>query len=446
MNKRTLLFPLLGLGVAIGYVSLPSDTSTKTSESTSCDHAKGVASTVAPKDSFSAQLAQKEMQIEARKKRAMTSKSWLDWETVALLEAERARLTGDYESYVRAEAALDEAFALAPKGAGPFESRVFLNLRLHRLSRVEADLTAMESAAVTTKSDTNRIRGFRADVAYYSGDMARAKELYGVAVQESPGVRSIASLARLEWKSGNIAEAEALLASATKHAEKGSKADRAWLKLMQGLMKLDQNRLDEALAFYEAGLEIQPGYWLLEEHIAEVHLLKGDEQRALHMYEDLVVRTNSPEFMDQIASIWRDRGNQSEFERWRDRAREIHLAHFEIVPEAAAGHALDHFLELETDRAKALELALANHSTRPGGEAKEKLVSAYLLNGQTEQARDVAETMIASGWKTPDALALASLSQELGGDRELAKRQASEATALADDAMERVSWLRDAML
>lgn len=448
MNKRTLLVPLLGLGLALSYASLPSDAPdapTSTSESANCEHAKGVA-TVVPASSFQTELARKEAQIEARKKRAEESASWIDWEMVALLEAERARLTGDYESYVRAEAALDQAFAVAPKGVGPFESRVFLNLRLHRLSRVEADLQSMESAAVLTQSDRNRIRGFRADVAYYSGDLTEANDLYSQSVNENPSVRSIASLARLAWKTGEFAEAEELLARATEFADKGSKADRAWLKLMHGLMKLDQNRLDEALAFYEQGLEIQPGYWLLEEHIAEIHLLKGDEQRALAMYEDLVERTNSPEFMDQIASIWRDRGNASEFQRWRDRARDIHLEHLRIVPEAAAGHALDHFLELEDDRQRALELALANHSTRPGGEAKEKLISAYLLNGETEQARVVAEQMVASGWKTADAMALASLTHELGGNAKRAKREASEAIALADDAMERVSWLRDSML
>ncbi len=396
--------------------------------------------------SWSGEVVRVEQQIDSRRKRARKSESWLDWERVSLLEVEHARLTGDYTSYVRAQDALNEAFAVAPKGTGPFATRASLNMRLHRLSLVEPDLKAMESAAVVTQRDRSSIIGFRADVAYYSGDLTTAEKLYSQVANEEPSVRSVAALARLSWKTGDVKRAEVLLDQATKLGETSRKADRAWLKLVRGLMKLDQNQLDEALAFYQEGLAIEPGYWLLEEHVAEVLLLKGEVDLALTKYEELVERTNNPEFMDQIAVIWRDRGNTSEFQRWRMRARTLHLDHLALVPEAAAGHALDHFLELEDDREQALKLALQNHEVRPGGEAKEKLITAYVLNRQFDSARNTALAMQASGWKTADALALASLAYDLAGDEERAKETAMVAAKLADDATERVAWLRDAVL
>lgn len=456
MTIRNTLYPALGSAALLFAMGIsPACKSSKKSDKSSATEASKViekrpvsAEKPAPMQeskSWAADLERVDKQIDARRKQAIAKKSWLDWERVSLLESERARLTGDYESYVRAEEALKEAFALAPKGTGPFSTRVFLNMRLHRLSRVEPDLKAMESAAVISAKDKNAIIGYRADVAYYSGDLATAKKLYIEVAKAEPAVRNVAALARFYWKTGDYESAEKHLKEAEDLAIKGRKSDRAWLQLMHGLMKLDQNKLDEALAFYQAGLAIQPGYWLLEEHVAEVLLLKGDVDQALKKYEDLVTRTNSPEFMDQIASIWRDRGNTSEFERWRNRAREIHLGHLKLVPEAAVGHALDHFLELEDDKAKALELALQNHTIRPGGEAKEKLISAYLLNKKFAEAQKVAAEMQTSGWKTADAMALASLAYEMGGDAKKAAAAKAIAQELADDASSRVDWLREAI-
>ncbi len=469
MNIRHYLYPFLGstallLGLQLGSSSCksssksPSGKSSKKSEVASeASSGKVVPANVVnggktakseqrqPGSAWAQDVDRVDKQIAARRMRAEKSKSWIDWERVALLESERARLTGDYGSYVRAEEALTAAFAVADKGVGPFSTRAFLNMRLHRIAEIEPDLKAMEAAAVITTKDKNAIVGYRADVAYYTGDLKTAEKLYIQVAEAEPVVRNVASLARLYWKMGDFDKADTLLDKAVVLAEKARKSDRAWLNLMRGLMKLDQNKLDEALAFYKAGLKIQPGYWLLEEHVAEVLLLQGDIDLALEKYEDLVVRTNSPEFMDQIASIWRARGNTSEFERWRKRARVIHLEHLKLVPEAAVGHALDHFLELEDDRAKALELALQNHKIRPGGEAKEKLVSAYLLNKKFKRAQEVAVEMEETGWKTAESMALVSLAHEMAGDADKAGAARDVAQTLADDASSRVAWLRKAI-
>lgn len=439
MYARLLCIPVLSVAaIALSLQLSPEDKSTGA--------AVAVASAAAiESDSWSSELALLEEQLQARRERAEASGSWIDWEAVSHYESERARLSGDYGSYLRAGQALEQAFALAPAGAGPFASRASLNMRLHRLSRVEADLQALELAAVATKRDSNRIKAIRADVAFYSGEMNRAKQLYTEVAKDEPSVRSLAALARLAWKTGDMAQAETMLDRADELAPRGTKSDRAWLKLVRGLMFLDQDRLDEALVMYQEGLAISPGYWLLEEHVAEVVMLKGDTDGALRLYEDLVERTHNPEFMDQIASIWRDRGDDAKFEQWRSRAEKVYQERLSQVPEAAIGHALDHYLELEDNRAYTLTLAKQNHQIRPGGEAKEKLVAAYLLSGDAAMAQETAAQMIDSGWRTADALALSALAHEKVGLHDRAKVDANAARELTEHAGERVAWLRDAM-
>ncbi len=441
MKVRFLLYPALGIVVVALSLRLSPEPQPLSLAGPSAQ-AEAPLSVASP---WSAEVDALEEQLHARRDRAERSESWIDWESVSHYEAERARLLGDYKSYVRASEALDQAFALAPEGTGPFASRASLNMRLHRLSRVEQDLQAMESAAVLTSRDKNRIKAIRADLAFYSGEMKKAKELYSEVAKAEPTVRSLAALARLAWKSGDMALAKKMLDRAEQRAPQGTKSDRAWLKLVRGLIHLDQGKLDEALAMYQEGLTIVPGYWLLEEHVAEVVMLKGDSDRALKLYEDLVVRTSNPEFMDQIASIWRERGQTRKFEYWRDRAAKLYEQQLALVPEAAIGHALDHYLELENDHQYTLSLAKQNHQTRPGGEAKEKLVAAYLLAGNAVMAQRVAAEMIDGGWKTADSLALSALAHERVGHAKRAAADAAAARALAPLAEERVDWLREAI-
>jgi len=439
MNARILVIPALSLAAIALSLQLSPDTRRAPQAEVE------VAAVAGDDTTWNRELALLEDQLAARRERATKSGSWTDWEAVSNFESEHARLSGDYASYVRAGDALETAFAMAPEGAGPFASRASLNMRLHRLSRVEADLQALEQAAVVTRRDHNRIKGIRADIAFYSGDMKTAKILYTEVASAEPTVRSLAALARLAWKTGDFIEADLMLDRAEERAPSGTASDRAWLKLVRGLMRLDQDRLDDALAMYEEGLEIQPGYWLLEEHIAEVVMLKGDTERALRLYEDLVARTSNPEFMDQIASIWRDRGDHSRFAMWRDRAARVYKERLKLVPEAAIGHALDHYLELEEDYDYALTLAVKNHETRPGGEAKEKLVAALLLTGDLQTAHKTAAEMIDGGWRTADALALSALAHEAVGLEERANQDAAAANKIARHASERADWVREAM-
>jgi len=80
----------------------------------------------------------------------------------------------------------------------------------------------MESAAVLTTKDKNSIIGYRADVAYYTGDLKTAEKLYTQVAKAAPVVRNVASLARLHWKmdemSGDKQKAAAAKASAEKLA------------------------------------------------------------------------------------------------------------------------------------------------------------------------------------------------------------------------------------
>ena len=93
-------------------------------------------------------------------------------------------------------------------------------------------------------------------------------------------------------------------------------------------------------------------------------------------------------------------------------------------PEAAAGHALAHYLRDPADAKVALELAQRNYATRPGGEAAVELGKSWLLAGRAERAIPLLEAELARGWDTAETWwVLSEALQRAGrGDRALAAR------------------------
>ena len=76
-------------------------------------------------------------------------------------------------------------------------------------------------------------------------------------------------------------------------------------------------------------------------------------------------------------------------------------------PEAAAGHALGHYLDFgPADRA--VELARANLAARPNAEAHTWLALALLHADRPDEAREHVTAALATPWRSGDLLALAA--------------------------------------
>ncbi len=386
----------------------------------------------APDGPFAESVAALDRQIAAEQITAdRRPDDWIHYNRIATMYLSRARLSGDWNDYQHAERSLDTAFANATEGNGPHLSRASFNYTLHRLARASADLDIVEHYAVLRSDKRAAVKSLRADIAFHSGHMEEAKRLYEEIAADARSPMALTALAQWYWKTADFERANALLAEAEALPGPDEKGMRAWLALVRGLMELDRGRWDEALVHYRRGLGLMPGYWLLEEHVAEILTLQGNLDRAVPMYEDLVERTNNPEFMDAIAKIEMGRGNADAARPWIERARREHEAHIALYPEAAYGHALDHWLELEDDPARTVEMAEANVEARPGGEAKTKLAQAYLKADRIDDAQRVIEEVLETPWSTGITHATASAIYAAQGD---ASRAATErARALAID-------------
>lgn len=387
----------------------------------------------APAPTYADELAAADKSIAAILGRAeKLPDSYLVLEQAANMHLSRARLSGDWGDYARAEELLDKAFGVR-EGVGPYASRARLNYTMHRLGRMEPDLAKLEARKPALVPDTEEagLVVLRGEMAFQRGDYDEALSRYEEALKlDSDNSGALTAKATLLWKTGRFDEAEAIYDRVEKAYHGRSAEPRAWYRLIHGLLDLDRGRWDEALAHYREAEKKLQGWWLVDEHIAEILTLTGKTEEAKALYLDVIERTGNPEFMDAMAGILKDEGKDAEAAEYVKKARAVYETQLAEYPEAAYGHALDHFLESGDDPARALELAKKNYALRGNGDAATKLAEAHLLAGDAEAAGQLMDATLKTKWNTADLHVTAANVYEALGRAEDAAAQKDAALAI----------------
>jgi len=361
---------------------------------------------------------------------------WLHLEVASNRYVDRARASGDWADYDKARDALERAFARAPDGSGPHLALAAFEYSMHRLEQAGAALDAIDGYQMVQPRIRSAADQLRADVAFHSGEYEDAKTRYEALLEGGRTAELLIAYAQYHWKTGDHATATTLLEEAGEASAGQSAGTRAWVSLVRGLFALERGAWDEALTHYRAGLSAAPESWLLEEHIAEILTLRGETALAMPIYERVVARTANPELMDALAAILREQGEEERAAELVRRARDAWETRLALFPEAAYGHAIDHWLEHEADPARTVELALANAEARPNGESKTVLAQAYLAAQRIEDARMTIDEVLESAWDTADAHAVASEIFAALGDEARSASERERAIALNPHALD----------
>ncbi len=353
--------------------------------------------------------------------------SWAVSEQRVLLHLQGLQLTGDYRQYRDAAAALAEAKSRAGAAAAALcATEVALAFSQHRLDDAAlklVDCTPTSEAAQATLAEMS------AALPFYRGDYPAAFAAHRALLAERPGIAVLARLAQLHFVSGHREEALALLDRAERSHHGGDAQLKAWLLLQRAIIELESGFWEDARAWLLAAERAFPGWWLIREHLAEIHALLGEDEAALREYAAVIEQTGHPEFMDALAELLRARGDEAGARAWIARARTRHEQRLALAPEASYGHGLEHFLQFGTP-AEALALARKNHALRPYGEAQMQLANALLRSGDVREAEALMHTALASGWRTAELHAVAARTFAAAGKLADAQKQRALAKAL----------------
>ena len=381
-------------------------------------------------EAFDAALAAIDEQIAKAEARAKAHPDdWLVLEKIAGLWLRRARLSGDYDNYSKAEDALARGFERAAEGSGPLLTRASLNFTLHRLNLVDPDLNKVAARPVLDDPTRAVVESMRGDLAFARGDFALAQTHYDAALALDRTHSILAKLAHWHWRRGEFDQAETLYREAEALMLAASLEPRAWIQLQLGIMDLERGRYEDAFAHYRDGADILGGWWLLEEHIAEIAVLLGMPEFAVDLYDEIITRTGKGEFIDAKASLLAAAGDAQGSAALVEQATAVYEADLERFPEAAYGHALGHFLDFGPP-ARALELAEANHTLRPNVEAKLGLATARLGVDDIAGAQAIIDQALATPWVSAELFAVAAQVYKAQGDAAKAATLRQQANAI----------------
>jgi tetratricopeptide (TPR) repeat protein len=330
-----------------------------------------------------------------------------------------ARLSGELQSYRMAKQALDELTDRVGRDNACPEQAVYA-LATHRPAAAAAALDHCTAAASV---------GQRADIAYYQGQYRQALELARQALNESATPDNFIRLSRLRMATGSPHEAAALMEAAQQRYHNDSPHQLAWFKLQRGLIALHCGEFERARAFYTAALQELDGWWLAEEHLAEVQLLLRERDKAQALYDAVIDKTGYPEFLEARAKLYEEAGDATNAHAMIDLARARFEANIALLPEAAIGHAIPFYLSYGPP-GRSLELARSEYANRSDGDTALLLSMALLANGEAESAIQTVESQLAAGWDTAEAHYLLAMAYEKQGETALSTAHRRQAMLL----------------
>ena len=344
---------------------------------------------------YALELARIQKDIAAFEDKVFTPPVDID-QTLKLLHRmyHRAQLTGAAADLKATEAAIDRAFGELGPLAGLYLLKANLDYRQHRLKQADRDLAPLSRFA-----GDPQIVVLKAGIDLQQGRYEAAKMGYLSAVEKSFTWDNLARLAYWQEKFGDPDFADQLY----RHAEQeiSAKEMRAytWVKLQRGLLHLNRGRYDEAMAHYQEAGKAYSGYWLVDEHMAELLGATKKYDAAAALYESVVERAPLPELHQRLGDLYLFMGKPERAKPWHDKA----LAGY--LDSAARGevnyyhHLAGFYADVRGDGAKAVQWAEKDVALRPNFATQDALAWGLYRAGRFEEARTISSTALACGVK-----------------------------------------------
>lgn len=226
----------------------------------------------------------------------------------------------------------------------------------------------------------------------------------------NPSWDNLSRLAYYNAKTGSPEEADELYAMAGDTVSVKEMRTYAWIELQRGLLDLEFYRYNEALAHYQRADRAFSGYWLIEEHIAEVLALLGHTEEAEKLYRSVVEKAANPELLAALAEIVAEEA-PAEAAALFARADALFSEQYGNYPAAAAGHFIEHLLQRPQVDENLLAYAERNYQARPNAESQFLLARVYRKFQDEASARAALHAVLETPWRTPE---IEQMAQELG--------------------------------
>ena len=226
---------------------------------------------------------------------------------LAQLFLQEARVTGNHHEYIEnAQHLLEEALRREPHNAEAMITKASLLMTLHRFQRAK-DL----AEKVVAMSPYHAFSyGVLCDALVELGEYDEAVRACDRMLEIRPDLRSYSRASYHRELHGDVQGARAAMMMAANAGVWGQE-NRAWALYNLGNLYLHDGEIDTAEFIYNGILEERPGYAYALSGLAQVHLARGENQKAIQLLSNARESTPDHEFLEQLADAYRAEGDQA---------------------------------------------------------------------------------------------------------------------------------------
>lgn len=270
-------------------------------------------------DTTSGAIAVRNLESQLRSAERRLARRPTDWRAraeLADLLVARAQYLGRLGDHDRALALAEELVRAAPAEARSWMLRGSARAALHDFAGASSDLD--RAAALGAPATT--VAAARADVLDATGRTEAALALREDVAARRPTITALAALAASLALAGEDGRSRALFARALADYRDVSPFPVAWVLVQRALVSERAGDVDDARAAFELAHARLPAYAAAASGLARLTAASGDHARAAELLRELVVTSDDPEYLGQLAGELRALGEIAEADRLRDHA------------------------------------------------------------------------------------------------------------------------------
>src|SRR5271163_929760 len=305
---------------------------------------------------------------------------------------QKASISGDLAGLTAGEHTIDDAIPLLSNPADLYLLKANAAFKLHKLAAVESALLAVPSVY---DSDEGRLT--RADLDFQHGHYSAAESGYLEVLQRERSWGALARLAHLCGKMGDVTGADRLYEEAEDQLTAKEMRAYAWLEVQRGLLDFAHGRLREARSHYRRAEAAYPGYWLVEEHIAELLGAEGRYEEAAGIFERVVSAIDRPDLDQAIGELYELADQSGPAVYWKERALSAYLQSAQRGEVHYYHHLVDYYAEVAEDGGEAVRWAYKDLQLRENFATQAALAWALYRDRRFGDAVHWIERALASG-------------------------------------------------
>lgn len=305
---------------------------------------------------------------------------------------QRASLTGNLKELADVEAVLNDAIRQIGPAGDLYFLKANLDFKFHRLATVRTDLE-------TGRDLRNSLlgRAMLADLDFQEGRYDAAKQGYEAAILDNPTWDNFARLGYLKYTLGDFAGAEQCYIEAEDELTAKELRHYAWVELQRGVLDLRSGQWENARGHYRVAELAYSGYWLVDEHLAELLGAQGRYDEAVALYESVIERVPRPEFQQALGELYLAMGQSDPAEIWSQKALAAYLESAYNGGVHYYHHLTDFYADVREDGSEAVKWARKDIALRRNPSTAAALAWALYRAGEFAEALDAIEESLSSG-------------------------------------------------